>query len=610
MICRCRYAFFILCLLGAIHSVLQGQASIDSMRIVQDSMSVYVRSIESIDAATAYKDTTLGSYFYGVDKATGRAYEYEHLGNAGSSARPMLEDVPLTVGYHRGYNQYDLYRYTPQSYRIFSCDRAFSHASFSPLGGIDKDFIVDAKFAQRFKGDIGVSLMYDRIVQEGFYKDQATKMSNFGVSLFHLPTSKRYRSVLTILSNVAEENHSGGVEPDTDFLVASSQTRRYISTMLSGAASRYQEKTIDLRQDYRLSSNIKAYHTLQYQWMYYKYGDPDVGTTNDSIAYKSYRTDERGLRLYYRDRTIANTLGLAYEYGRVMGNLGLSYDYVKADNEHTFINYHGLQGKGQARWKVHQSVDVYGKGALGMIDGAGTYDLDVGARLRSSWVQGDVSYRLGSRQASFVEKYMSVSGVPVYKNEFKNTDHRTISASLKIPLVGLKLGYQRSTMDHVIYYDSLAMPQQLETGYTVDKLTASWKAEWRGLATSHHAFLQRFSSNVYHLPTYYQKSALSYSGYLFDRALWGQIGVVGTYIPSRAMPSYMPLAGRYIQSAHTSQDRKKIDVYLAGKVQTFRVFVSAENLLSYFDRQPIIHVYNHPMFDANIRFGISWLFRN
>ena len=76
-------------------------------------------------------------------------------------------------------------------------------------------------------------------------------------------------------------------------------------------------------------------------------------------------------------------------------------------------------------------------------------------------------------------------------------------------------------------------------------------------------------------------------------------------------PAYMPLTGQFfVQETSVVRPYPNLDVFFSAKVKSFRVFVKWENIVGSFSKDVYYQIYNYPIPDRLIRFGIRWQLLN
>ena len=140
----------------------------------------------------------------------------------------------------------------------------------------------------------------------------------------------------------------------------------------------------------------------------------------------------------------------------------------------------------------------------------------------------------------------------------------------------------------------------------------------------HYVFLKKFAltntaqyQNVssasdelaLNVPEWNLRSTLSFSSDLFNKALFMQAGVTGTYFTKFTADTYNPLLGDFVrQNEIMIGDFPRVDVFVNAKIQQTRLYLKYEHLNASFTGYDYFSAPNYPYRDGILRFGLVWNF--
>ena len=116
-------------------------------------------------------------------------------------------------------------------------------------------------------------------------------------------------------------------------------------------------------------------------------------------------------------------------------------------------------------------------------------------------------------------------------------------------------------------------------------------------------------SLILNVPEWNLRSSLSYSSFVFKKAMFLQFGITGQYFTKFFMNKYNPLLGSFIvQNRYELGDFPRLDFFINGKIKKARLFLKYEHFNSTLTGYNFFSSEGYPYRDAMIRFGIVWNF--
>lgn len=564
-----------------------------------------------------FKDSTLDHFFHQYDPAKRRSIDYLNLGNAGSAARNMQYESNPYIGFNSGMNQYDLYNYRLEDFRFFENNVPLSNVFFSPVGG-QQNFVIRSDFARDFSDNTSLSLNYRRIRQLGFYSNQLTKTTNFGASIRFKGFQDRYTGFVSMISNVNEEGHNGGVDDDTLFGDPLYSDRSTIPTVIDDGQTRYQQKMYSSINYYQLNkpkeSDIQL--LLRYDFTldrrYYKYSDPDTDTEQDSSFYDQFLLEDRGIRSYTKINRISNAFyAYASDGERLNIRGGIVYDRYSIDETGISTTFNNAYLDFQGDVPFSKSLSILSEAKLGLLDGSGDFlakgslNIDLG-----KWIELNGGASFYRYTPSLTQRRVVINGLQLWNNEFTKPFGTDFYGSFNIPILRLKGELKQSLITNALFYNLEKGVSQSEEIFSATSLALSNEFRIGKFGMENYLLFQIFNDNLYHLPVFHSKHNVHLQGYLFKRALFARIGAEIRLTPSYDGVAYNPVIGSFYQSEETLEFYPMTDLYFTGKIKQFRFFLRFENVVNLLEDKVQYQVVNYPQFDYKFRFGVSWLLFN
>ena len=564
-----------------------------------------------------YKDSTLDNFFHQYDPAKRRGIDYLNLGNAGSAARNMQFESNPYIGFNMGLNQYDLYNFNFDQFRFFDNNVPITDVFFTPVGG-QQNFVIRSDFARKFSGNTSLSLNYRRIRQQGFYANQLTKTTNFGASIQFKGMNDRYTGFISMISNVNEEGHNGGVWTDTLFNKPVFADRLNIPTTIDDGQTRHQQKAYSLINYYQLNkpkeSNVQL--LLRYDFTldrrYYKYGDETTISDQDSAFYGQFLIEERGIRSY----TTVNRVGNAfYAYASDGKKLnirgGIVYDRYSINQTGIASSFDNAYLDFIGDVPITKTIAILSEAKLGLLDGSGDFlakgrlNIDLG-----KWIELNGGASFYRYTPNLTQRSLVLNGRQIWDLDFSKPIGSDLFGEFHIPLLRLKGKVNQSLITNALFYDLEGSATQLEEIFSATSLSLANEFRIGKFGMENYLLFQVFNDNIYKLPTFHSKHNVHIQGYLFKRALFARLGAEIRLTPSYEGVSFNPAIGNFFQSDQTLDFYPMTDLYVTGKIKKFRFFLRFENMVNLFEDNVQYQVENYPQFDFKFRFGVSWLLFN
>lgn len=621
----CLGVVFLLCMSLALQA--QTPDSIPQPPVVEpelpDTTPLYFVQAYAPEVLGLDVDTMAGMPFRQYDPARLQLIDYGTLGNVGAAARPLLFEAPSRRGFDVGVRAFDIYRLQPEDLRFYRRQRTFSDVYFSQGGNQDEN-AVKARFSRTFSDGANISFDYRTITNLGAFKHQAIRHNTLLGGLW-LPVGRRYEGFLIFSNNINRQQENGGVT--TDDLLGSGGLEGALGLPIflktEKAVTRAEEQTWHLTQHLLLGGAqaegkraLRATHRMEYRRQWYKFYDTDV---DESVAYyDTFLVDERGLRNNFRTTRIDNELLLSTfkikNNGRPADELraGISHSFVRIDQETSDTTLNNLFLTGKLALTPSERFKFEAAGDLGVVFNFGEYrvrgSLQIGLGKAGIFQAGLLSQRV---PPTWMQHQLVVSKRPFWNNQFDKPVENSISAAYSLPALGFRAEGRLWLLSNYIYFDQRGLATQTTAPVQVAQLILQENLKFGPFRLENTiAFQQNSRSELLRLPSWATKNSLYVRGKIFKKTLLLDAGVDFRMSGAFRADNWQPVVWQFhLQDTFSQKPYPWADVFISGKIQSFRFFVRYENAGAIFNPETVFYqTATYPQRLNGLRFGIGWRF--
>lgn len=575
----------------------------------RDSMKISFITLGQVTDEQKFQDTLL-DYFEDYDPLKDFNDFYLTLGNPASSHISALytsrDNRHVNTELRR--DQFSAYTKNIDELKYYKLNRVYNDLYFAPMGD-QSEFLVKARLSRDFAEDVNFSLDFLRVVNEGLYLNQYARTSNFGVGFWIKFPKKKYQSFLSFTSNNHSEDYNGGHLATAD-LFSTPVNRLNIGVNLNTSDLRKQD--FHVAYDSYLGDPAKwnVFHRISYRAGYYRFTDEisAVEFQSDSTFYSAFLTDDRGLRNFQEFDVMTNKIVLGRgEEHPVYIAAGLTHKYHKynLELENWIVNDLSVDGRVGLNIK---DLFLKGKASIGLLDNVGNFSLDANIGYKSQklfTLTGGL--KLLRNDPYLMDQKLIISHQELYDQAFNKEFSTSIYGELIIPSSQTEIKLESVILDNSMYYDIQGLATQFEDNITGLVGSVRQKLGWRWLQSDHILHFQNFSDNPWNLPSFLSKHKLYVQFPIFDKAMDLKIGgTFSQYIQNNGV-GFMPVTGNFYSLDQSLPWYRNLDIFVAAKVQTFRLFVSVDNAIDLIDDSILYQTQFHPQWDTRVRFGVRWI---
>ena len=570
----------------------------------EDTVTVRHFTLADLSKETLFKDTLLDDFEkYSILRSFKQGSL--NLGNYGSSHLNIIYNPKDDILTDPGFHQYDNYKVNFNNFKYYKTGEAFNDLAFTPVAG-KENFQVQARFSNNFADDINLSLQLDRISQEGFYNDQATKSTALGVGFWKNNKEKNHQLFFTYLVNNHNEEQSGGtIDPQV------SRLRTEVDTYLSNAKTRHESFQYALDNFFSLKSKYQLHHQLQLGHGYFLYSDEDVVSENDTLIYReNYITDAKGIRYHMGMTKVRNAIDLGFETKGIGLEVGLLHQWAKYSKDVDVEHIHDLVAHGEVNLSLKKVAKLKARAELGLGSNAGNLKLNGLLTVRpykDLQVNGQV--RIIRYDPTLIQRELSVTQSTIYQNDFSKVNELLINGTLIWDRLNLELEFNSGLIDQPIYLNEQALPTQKDGTTEYIQGMLSHRLFWKFIGLENSVCYQSFTDNIYKLPQWYSIHNAYLQFPLFKKRLLTRIGGLFYNLQMSEALAYFPITGGFYPTDSPIADYPYMEAYVNFKISDFRMFVKMENLNDLFYPLEHYQIQNYPQFDAKLRMGVRWVMR-
>ena len=551
---------------------------------------------------------------------------YQHLGNMGTAAKPILFRLPDKIGVRLGKNVFNRYAYNPATLNYYDTRSPYSHLYY--IQGQRGEQVFEATHARNIHSRWNVGVAYQIVTgnrqigvsnlrRDGYVSHQAVKAFT------------HYRSEdgkYDLFANYTHLNHeqieNGGIRPGPNDTQDDLFRYQAEVTNLNQAATRELRSNYHLLHIYKLAGeDLKLYHNLDWGRQRDNFQDDEIprdATDGRSLIfypdtiYSSRRTDDR---TNYRE--LQNVFG-------VTGNNKLSFYKAYVKHRSSKIQYSVLKTADRDTTTVTDAdrfnqlfvggqLRLFYGPALISIDGEFqmTRDYQVSATAKLGPLQGKVARVL--RSPSLIEQRV-LSNHFQWNKDFNNSVTDRIEATYSGKLGDRQFvrltGHYNAIKRH-IYFNELAEPQQ-----------AAANQQLFGGELQHHirfgpvhfenfvAYTNTSEAPLIRIPEWLVDSKVYFASNLFKSALFTQFGVQ-MYLPTEyRADAYMPVTQQfYLQDEFLIKTYPVIDVFLNADIKSLNIFLKMSHVNEGLMQDPGYFVTPYyPGMRRSFIFGVKWMF--
>lgn len=604
-------------------SLIEKDSSSTALEEVEDTLNITWFTTDNIHEQQIFTDTSLdfNAIQYNPLRTTGTPYLF--LGTPGAASTSIYQFRELQSGMDFGFHQFDPYKLHLTSLRWYKTNLPFADLYFSP-GKSENELFTSAKFTMNLNERWNLNLDYQRLLDEGFYKEQTTKNSSLIAGLWHQSKNGKSNTFLSFLTNIHQEKNNGGIT-DTSYLSVES-FRGNIPVLLSGSVTRHQNEKFTVQHIFDpLKSTgmdslgrlfkISFNSLLSYEKGFFKYYDEKAGNDADSLIYRYLISDPIGVRNYIDYHKLSLSPGIKLKMAEFFTlNACIAYDfYAIGQNELSTDYKHDLTTSLKADYKFKKYLDLNADFDYHLLDFAGDLALDLkGSFKMNPYVQLTGSQKIVYAHPSWIHNSFVLNDITIYENNFDRQKQFSSSLGIRIPLINAGFSISDHTFGNYIYYTKENHFVQSPNNLRYTQMAIDLGLKFKGFHLDNKLHLFRSDNELYDLPEYRLESSIYFKAYILKKKMELFTGFESFITDKFYIPDYQPVLGAFTTRSDFYSDwHTLINFFISFKVKDFRFFARTENILFLVDNQTHFQAKTYPLDDFRaFRMGVRWQFVN
>lgn len=552
---------------------------------------------------------------------------YANTGNVGSASSPLFYNFNTSPEFKYKTDIFELYRLNIDSIRIYESESPFSHIKY--ILGKAKEQRLDFELNQRLGPGLytGITLRYANA--PGNYLRQRTYYPGGTIFVAYTNPSKRYKAILTFLSDKFTNYENGGLQNPNVFLDNEESNRKTILINLEKAYSASKIKQFNFQHSYKLSEKKPSNDTIieksrtfdigqiVHNFRFSSEGNSFSDRSSNFGFYPQIFADSSNIFDTVNIRRIENTFAYTtivpdtsanafpFQYSlKLKNSLCNMYTDSATNNFFQLIPMVTLKG-------------IIGTKTFFKADGA----LSIGGYNNGDFVLTGSFYQYFGKNNNIINLIFSQShNHPEYfftkyatntfdwDKNFKPID--ITKAGLDVMIRGYRIRASVAMVYNYVYLDKTITPVQHEKVNLFSDLNFTKRLTSRHWNADLFATVQKsLGENIISLPLITGKAIVYYDIVLFNKALHAQIGLSAIYHTKWNPQAYMPALNYfYEQDEFSAGNYPYADVFINLNVKRARMFFKYEHFNSMFSGYQYMIIPGYPQDDAGFKFGISWVF--
>ncbi|MDU0368829.1 putative porin [Hymenobacter endophyticus] len=662
--CRLRRVWPAAALLGAglLPGLSQAQVLDDSTKVRYGAHTTFIlkeRDLLREDTLGQVIDTTLTRLPQQRYWAHDTTFQQD-LGNFGTASRRLLWEPNLELGVRLGRNVFD--KYARNGADIPYYDTRSPYTFFRFHQGNPYEQIFELSYARSLKKHFNAGFAYERFgankaVAVTNTKTGQVEHSNFLFFVRYDSPEGRYHAMANINTARHRAVEQGGIQPQrvtnnpnapTDFdeegNVILPQLFDYQEEVVNlTKATNYEDRDeLRLAHTYRLlGRGLTAYHVIDYRRQFNKYIDEAPVSVNGVanfyplIRRSTVLTDDRAefRQLENTAGFMGNTRAVEYRLYARLRNAGLE-TWSRSDQpaqpalkrlqpvDTTQLFVGGAASFQYRQFAVETSGEVRPTAKFSEL-GSTEYWLRGNARLGP--LSGEVlltSYSPTLTQLRFEGNHYSWDHTQESTDPFENTQVQQVRvrAARQLGIHYLEAMGTVANIQNLVYYTANAAngqfgsPQQLSSARQLTTIMARYRLTWGKFVADNQATYTVGADEDnpgLRIPALVGESRVYYQGYLFKKALLGQLGLQ-TYFQSRWKAyDYSPSTQQfYVQDHFTLRNTPVVDAFLSADIRTVGIFLKMAYINQFLPQSGYFATPYYAALPRRFQFGIRWQFFN
>ncbi len=542
-------------------------------------------------------------------------YHQSHLGNYGSPSRPLAPSINLKSGFSTGWDQYDPYFITADSFRYYNQNVPVAKIKYSQAGQEDTYLTLD--FGRSFAKGFNLSFLYDRINQVGEFAHQHQKNTVFGLGVWHHSTSGRYDAFYNFISQGAVGEENGGIAApeligDTLFPDA------IVPIHIMSGVTTHKHRLFTTKQILHLIADTSDFGIdiwLQGHFVsgLFKYVDEDAAMAAE--YYKAeFLPDPRGIRqfTFHKEYQLTGGISLPWRAAHSTIHSSIRYRSILLQQEPLERTIKEMYWDASGHFQFIEPLELRGSMSFGLGQASGAFVFKAEGLLNTG-ILGKLEgyWSVLTRRPYMVETRLFVNQQLVYDFDFENPFTTEFGVGWNWEKQNLKAGIKWIVFDNYIFFDAGRKPVQPTQSFSLRRYHVSKDFDFNWIGIKGDFIWQPEARNELAIPELIYTASAYGRVKIFKKKVILMPGVDIVYHDKFRRVSYFPVIGRYhLMEGPDIPDYFRIDAALGIHINFLKVFARIEDLPGLWKPRVLYQSDYYPHYRGYIRIGVEAGFFN
>jgi hypothetical protein len=543
------------------------------------------------------------------------SFSEAHLGNYGSATRPLAPSGNLTNHFSTGWDQYDPYFFSPDSFRFYNQSIPVAKIKYSQASQEDTYLTLD--FGRSFAKGLNLTFVYDRIHQEGKYGHQRQRNTALGIGVFHNPPSGKYDAYYNIISNGAVAEENGGIAAP-ELIGNPLFPDPSVPVFITGGVTTHQHRAFTMKHIFHLVSDtndfgIDLWILGHYKSGLFKYADPSAASSTEYYGLDFF-FDDRGVRQFTFHEEIQGSAGasLPWRSARSVLRSSLRYRTNKINQEPDNFRVNELFWDASIDFHWIEALQLNGLTSVGLGEGTGAFLFKAGGTLNTDIIgKFSGTWTVMTRKPYLVEDRLFVNQTLIYDNDFHNPFTSEISVEWFWEKLDLKAGMQWLVFDNYIFFSTDRKPQQIQESFSLQRISASKGLDFKWIGIKGSFLYQPDVKEEMAIPEFLYTASAYAKFRIFRKKLTIMPGVDVLSHGGYHGISYFPVTGRYhLTSGNEIPQYFRVDAAVSIHINFLKAFIRMDDVKGFFESRVLYESDYYPHYPGYIRIGLEGSFFN
>lgn len=630
--------------LGGIFGSRQAQAQVvdDSTKVLYGAKTTFV--IREVDVLRdKHEGRTIDTTLVGIQQARNWYHDstfQQDLGNAGTASRRLLWEPNTQIGARLGRNAFD--KYMRNSATIPYYDTRSPYTFFRFAQGATGEQVFEVSYSRSIKRNANVGFAYERFTSQKIFTnindEGMTRHSGVLVFMRYQTTDERYHLLFNVNTARHQAVEQGGIRPQPDDIVSDTIVRTdnlfdYADerVWLDQARNFDDRDRIHLAQTYRLlGRGLTAFHVMDISRQTNRYRDEkiprgpttalyyprtslDPNQTNDKA---SYEQAENTVGVLGATKLVEYRLYGRHRLARLSTSSQIPETVAETNVPTRTFNQIFLGGNAAFRYRIF-GIEAAGEVKVPDISAPSSAN-----RALEYWVRG--AARTGPITA---ELYSATYSPTLTQREFRGNhyewginDYGRFDNTFVNQLTGRldqTLGRQRLqasvavvNISNLVFYNQQAVPEQLSAERQLVIVGVRHRFQIGNLfADNQGTYTVGGDQEGLRIPSFVANAKVYYQGFIFKKALFGQIGTELYYQSRFRAYDYSPSTQQFFVQDHFVIRRYSLlDAFLNVDIRTVSVFLKMAYLNQGLHRNGYFTTPYYTGLPRRFEVGLKWQF--